>query len=153
MRLKPNRVKKETNNISTLKNPLEIFEGIFCFKKYHLLIIILLGSNVVFSQAIAEVDEPKKSFDRVEKGELVELSYVVTNIGTEPLILGKYDVECSCTSVSFNAAPVLPGKSTAIVVQFDTKTVYEYQDRIVLIHSNSSEGDIKLRFKGFVKPK
>jgi len=105
------------------------------------------------AQAIASVDKPKQSFEKVMKGEVVHLNYVITNVGTEPLLLQKYDVECSCTSAKYNEAPILPGKSATVIVSFDTKTVYERQDRTVLLHSNNSKGDIKLRFKGYVKPK
>ena len=67
---------------------------------------------------------------------MVKLNYVVTNIGTVPLLLKDFEVECSCTTAEFDDKPVLPGKSTTIVVKFDTK-----------------DGYIKLRFKGNVLKK
>lgn len=105
----------------------------------------------IHSQAIAKVDTAKKSFDKVKKGAMLEFKYTITNIGKEPLILQNYEVQCSCTSVSFDEKPVPPGKSTVVTVKFDTKTVYERQDRVVRIQSNNKGGDIKLRFKGYVE--
>jgi hypothetical protein len=109
----------------------------------------LLGN----AQAIAKVDTVKKSFDRVKKGVVVEFNYTITNVGKEPLLLQDYDVQCSCTSVSFDKRPITPGNSTIVTVKFDTKTVYEKQDRVVKIISNNKGGDIKLRFKGYVEGK
>lgn len=144
-------MEKEINYKVFYENPPDTVEGVFYFKKILLVFASLLFMNSAYSQAIAEVDNPKQSFGKVTKGDIVELNYVITNIGNQPLLLSKYDVECSCTSANFNSAPVLPGKSTTVTVVFDTKTVYERQDRTVLLHSNNSNGDIELRFKGFVK--
>lgn len=104
-------------------------------------------------QAIAKVDDPKQSFGTVTKGDLVELKYIITNTGNEPLLIQKFEVQCTCTSVIFDEKPVLPGNSTIVTVKFDTKTVYDRQDRIVSLISNVKGGVIKLRFKGFVKRK
>ena len=105
----------------------------------------------VNAQAIVKVDDAKQSFGTVKKGDMVELSYTLTNIGNEPLLIQKYEVQCSCTSVEFDTKPIVPGRSTIVKVKFDTKTVYERQDRIVYLISNNKNGDVKLRFKGFVK--
>lgn len=116
-----------------------------------LLAIFLLVMGSAFSQSIVKVDDQKQSFGEVKQGVVVELHYVLTNSGTEPLLIYNYDVQCSCTSVTFDAKPVLPGQSTTVTVKFDTKTVYERQDRIVTLHTNAKKGDVKLRFKGNVK--
>lgn len=106
-----------------------------------------------YSQAIIKIDDVKQSFGEVPKGTMVELKYMLTNIGTEPLILTKYEVECSCTSAIYDNKPVLPGNSTTVVVKFDTKSAYGRQDRIVRLSSNNKNGDVKLRFKGMVDQK
>ena len=106
-----------------------------------------------YSQAIIKVDDVKQSFGEVKKGDVVEMKYVLTNVGTEPLLLYKYEVECSCTTAEYDDKPILPGKSTTVIVKFDTKSAYDRQDRIVKLSSNNKNGDIKLRFKGNVKRK
>ena len=146
-------MKKETNHNNNIKNPPNNNGGIFYFTKWLTVCLGLFFVNTINAQAIAMVDKPKQSFEKVMKGEVVHLNYVITNVGNEPLLLQKYDVECSCTSATYDAAPILPGNSATVTVNFDTKTVYERQDRTVLLHSNNSKGDIKLRFKGYVKSK
>lgn len=86
----------------------------------------------------------------MKKGEVVRLSFEVINKGSEPLIFSDYKVECSCTQVILPKQPVLPNHKDSIIVQFDTKTVYDRQDRIVEINSNSKNGIQKIRFKGVV---
>lgn len=142
---------KETNNTLNLKDPPNKNGRIFCLSRY-LILLIMVGMSVVSkAQAIIKVEDAKQSFGTVKKGEVVELNYVLTNIGNEPLLIQKYEVQCSCTSVLFDDKPIAPGRSTTVKVKFDTKTVYERQDRVVYLTSNNKNGDVKLRFKGFVK--
>ncbi len=94
--------------------------------------------------------ETKKSFGFVKKGEVVKLEFEFTNIGDLPLIITKTDVECSCTTVLFPQEPILPKETGKIVVNFDTKNVYDRQDRIVEITSNAKTPKQKIRFKGVV---
>lgn len=144
-------MKKETNDNQILKDPPGKFGGIFCLKQFVTLAFLMFVGTFLNAQAIVKVDDAKQSFGTVKKGDVVELNYTLTNIGTEPLLIQKYEVQCSCTSVEFDPKPIVPGKSTIVKVKFDTKTVYERQDRIVYLTSNNKNGDIKLRFKGFVK--
>ncbi|MGE0567409.1 MAG: DUF1573 domain-containing protein [Bacteroidia bacterium] len=98
-----------------------------------------------------KVVEAKKKFGVVSKGDKVDLIYKLVNEGKSPLLFQKFDVACSCTSVELPKQPTLPGDTALIKVSFDTKSVYDRQDRIVTIYSNNKNGEIKLRFKGFVK--
>lgn len=136
------------------KNPLDRIEGIFCLNKIIAFVFVMLFAHSSFSQtAEVKVDDAKQSFTTVPQGTVVKLNYVITNIGTVPLLLKDFEVECSCTTAEFDDKPVLPGKSTTIVVKFDTKSAYERQDRVVYINCNTKDGYIKLRFKGNVLKK
>lgn len=136
------------------KNPLDRIERIFCLNKIIVFILLMFLANSSFSQTTeVKVDDAKQSFTTVPQGTVVKLNYVITNIGTVPLLLKDFEVECSCTTAEFDDRPVLPGKSTTIVVKFDTKSAYERQDRVVYINCNTKDGYIKLRFKGNVLKK
>lgn len=137
-----------------IKNPLDRIGRIFCLNKFIAIVILVLLVNSSFSQtAEVKINDAKQSFTTVTQGTVVKLNYVVTNIGTAPLLLKDFEVECSCTSAEFDDKPVLPGKSTTIVVKFDTKSAYERQDRVVYINCNTKDGYIKLRFKGNILKK
>ncbi len=97
-----------------------------------------------------EVKDAKKSFGFVKRGEIVKLEYDITNTGTEPLIINDAEVSCSCTTVDFPKQPIAPTQSAKVIVSFNTKTVYDRQDRIVLLKSNDPKSPSKIRYKGIV---
>lgn len=115
--------------------------------------LVLLLQVQSFAQAKIRFDDAKKSFGFVKKGEVVSLDYGFTNEGTEPLVITDALVECSCTKVDFPQQPTAPGQKNKITVKFDTKTVYDRQDRIVEIVSNAKNSPTKIRFKGVVLKK
>lgn len=141
------------NNIhNNLKNP-PAFRGIFCLKTFLLTLLIILGGKDLQAQAKIKFEDAKKNFGFVTKGEIVSIEYNFTNEGTAPLIITESKVECSCTSVEFPKQPIAPKQIGKIIVKFDTKTVYDRQDRIVEIISNASNSPAKIRFKGVVLKK
>lgn len=115
-----------------------------------LLAVFLLTSGISSAQANLLFDDCKKSFGFVKKGEVVTLDYPFANTGTEPLLITDAKVECSCTSVVYPTQPIAPGQKGKVTVTFDTKSVYDRQDRIVEIISNAPHSPIKIRFKGVV---
>ncbi len=78
------------------------------------------------------------------------MEYDFTNTGNQPAIITEAKVECSCTSVEFPKQPISPNQSAKIIVKFDTKSVYDRQDRNVEIISNAKNSNQKIRFKGVV---
>lgn len=119
---------------------LFLFVIVFCLQSIH-----------IFAQAKIEVDDTKKSFGFVKKGEVVKLQYNIKNIGTEPLIINEVEIGCSCTTVDYPKQPIPPQKEEKITIIFDTKTVYDRQDRVVILKTNDSKkSTIKLRYKGVV---
>ena len=103
-----------------------------------------------FSQAEIKFTDTKKSFGFVKKGEVVLIEFDFTNTGDQPLIITDAKVECSCTTVNFPKQPIAPNQSAKVSVSFDTKSVYDRQDRIVEIISNAKNANQKIRFKGVV---
>lgn len=133
----------QNNCINSFKNPSN-FRRVFCLSLF--LIIV----TVVKSQAVLKFTDTKKNFGFVKKGEVVKLEYDFTNLGNQPLIITEAKVECSCTSVEFPKQPLAPNQSGKVIVSFDTKSVYDRQDRIVEIISNAKNASQKIRFKGVV---
>ena len=107
-------------------------------------------SLVSYAQPQLKFSETKNNFGLVKKGELVTMEYSFTNTGNQPAIITEAKVECSCTTVEFTKQPIAPNQSDKIVVKFDTKSVYDRQDRIIEIISNAKNSNQKIRFKGVV---
>jgi hypothetical protein len=114
------------------------------------LLLLSLSINQSFSQAKLEIKDAKKNFGFVKKGEVVKLNYEISNKGNEPLLISNIEIGCSCTTVEYDKKPVLPGQTATVIILFDTKTVYDRQDRTVLVQSNDKKGPHKLRYKGVV---
>lgn len=140
----------ENKYIQLSENPPEQ-RGIFYLKRFLLLLSFAIVPKLFFAQAAITFAESKKKFEDVKKGTLVKLEYDFTNTGNQPLLITNYEVECSCTSAEFPKQPIPPGQSGKIIVTFDTKSVYERQDRIVEIFSNAKNSPAKIRFKGYVE--
>ncbi len=133
----------ENNSSFILKNPSN-YRGVFC------LWVLMITTVLVFSQPQLKFIDTKKNFGFVKKGEVTHIEFNFTNKGNEPLIIKETKVECSCTTVDFPKEPILPGQSSKITVTFDTKSVYDRQDRMVEVISNATKSIQKIRFKGVV---
>lgn len=117
-----------------------------------LLIVLLsfLSFYTAHSQAKMQVKDAKKNFGIVQKGDIVKVEYEITNTGKSPLIITDCEISCSCTTVDFPKQPIPPGQKAKVTIIFDTKTVYDRQDRTVNLISNDSSSPHKLRYKGVV---
>lgn len=152
MKLKLNQPETASNFILLSKNPSGKTRGIFCLRHFLTLLFIsfLLYSNHLSSQPKLEVKNSKINFGVVKKGEVIRNAFEITNTGNSPLLLDDVEISCSCTTADFSKEPILPGQKTIVTVNFNTKTVYGRQDRVVLLLSNTPKGPVKLRYKGIV---
>jgi hypothetical protein len=132
----------QNNSTILLKNPFRNGR-VFCF-------LLLLAFQCTHSQSKIELNDAKKNFGFVKKGELVTLKYTFKNTGKDPLFIEDIKVQCSCTSFDYPKYPILPNNSDTIIIYFDTKMVYDRQDRIVEVYTNCKSPIQKLRFKGVV---
>ena len=107
-------------------------------------------SLISYAQPQLKFTNTKKSFGFVKKGEIVTIEFDFINVGNQPAIITEAKAECSCTTVEFPKQPIAPNQCAKIIVKFDTKTVYDRQDRLVEIISNAKNSIQKIRFKGVV---
>lgn len=126
-----------------IKNPFRNGR-VFC------LMLLLVSCFTATAQARIKFKETKKSFGFVKKGELVKVEYIFINSGDQDLQIYEAKAECSCTTVDFPKYAVKPNQSDTVRVYFDTKSVYDRQDRIVQLISNAKNASQNIRFKGVV---
>jgi hypothetical protein len=132
----------ETKNM--IRNPLPVWQRVFCLS---LFIILSIGLT---AQAKIKFKDSKKSFGFVKKGEVVKVEFTFQNTGTEDLEIYEAKAECSCTTVEFPKYMIRPNQTDTLRVFFDTKSVYDRQDRVVEIISNAKNAKQNIRFKGVV---
>ncbi len=116
-------------------------------------IIFIFTSTAIIAQAKMTIKDQKKNFGFVKKGEIVKIEYDITNSGDQPLLISNAEISCSCTTADFPKQPIMPGQSIKVIVNFDTKTVYDRQDRTIDLISNDPKSPHKLRYKGVVLTK
>lgn len=111
-------------------------------------------TQIIQSKAILTLNEETHDFGTIPEGPNAECEFVVTNTGTEPLIINSVTAGCGCTVPSYSKEPVLPGQTTKIKVVYHTSGRPGPFTKSVNISSNSSTGESKIIFiKGTVQNK
>jgi hypothetical protein len=122
-------------------------------RKIFLLLILHFSFGLAYSQEI-KFKSTKFNFGFVSEGDTVQMHYELKNVGTLPLVISNYEVECGCTVLEKPMRAIEPGEIYLLKVTFDTHQKYDRQDRIIKLHSNAKDSPHELRFKGVVqKPK
>lgn len=92
-------------------------------------------------------------YGTIEQGADGKREFVLTNNGTQPLIISNAQGSCGCTVPTFPKEPILPGKSAVIGVKYDTNRVGPFT-KTVTITSNATTGASKvLTIKGTINAK
>ena len=90
-----------------------------------LLVVAMLGFNAnaqevgTTSGASISLDKDVHDYGTIDQGANGECVFVVTNSGTEPLILSRCKGSCGCTVPSCPQEPEAPGASAKIKVKYD----------------------------------
>jgi hypothetical protein len=93
------------------------------------------------------------NFDTIMQGDTVKYTFTFKNTGKSPLLITEALVGCGCTQPTFSKAPIAPGKTGTIYVEFRSAGKMGYQDKTVTVKSNNGSGDVVLHLKGTVIPK
>jgi hypothetical protein len=121
--------------------------------KISIFMLTTLISSAIALQQFAELSFDKKTIKFPDSPEGVVLEHYLkyTNTGSAPLIFETYKVSCPCTKVELPQAPIAPGQTDSLLITFDTKGKSYYQDREILIFSNTKKQVDKIRLKVFVQ--
>ena len=100
----------------------------------------------------AEIEFEKKfvDFGTLKVGEVKVVTVTYKNIGKKPLILDDVISSCDCTTVEWDKAPVMPGKTGTIKATYTAKNVGLISKRITVL-SNANTDRVILQLKGEVK--
>ncbi|WP_066755512.1 DUF1573 domain-containing protein [Crocinitomix algicola] len=78
--------------------------------------------------------------------------FTITNTGNQPLIISKCKGSCGCTVPQCTEAPIAPGASSKITVEYDTGRTGPFH-KSVTVTSNAVNAPTKVvKIKGTVKP-
>ena len=82
------------------------------------------------------MDNPEFQFGKINQGEKVEHTYVLTNSGKSDLHIRKVNASCGCTAVQPDKNVIAPGESVNIKTVFNSAGKVGNQNKTVTIITN-----------------
>ena len=121
--------------------------------KLILIFCILISCSIYAQEKLAEIKFDQKLIDYgiVEFGIDGKKTFTFKNTGNAPLIFTRIYSSCGCTIPKKPEKPIMPGESSSIEVEYDTKRVGPFQ-KAITVNSNAKTPNIILRIKGEVLP-
>jgi hypothetical protein len=96
-------------------------------KKIILSLTAVVLTISVFAQKtvadVAKIASETIDLGKVKQGVPVTATFVVTNIGKEPLIIEQANPTCGCTIGDYTKAPIAPGKTGTITATYNAAAV------------------------------
>ncbi len=88
-----------------------------------LLAVLALSSTTLFAQKkandIAKLNVETYDFGKIKQNVPAVATVVVTNIGTDPLIIDQATPSCGCTISDYTKTPIAPGKTGTIKATYN----------------------------------
>lgn len=131
--------------------------------KYFSAILLIGVLNFFHTDVLAQYTLPKPpetgmkwskeihDFGKIPQNKPAKCTYVLTNTGTDPLILTYVKGACGCTTTNYSKEPVPPGESTTITATFDARKEGAFH-KSIRVETNRNTPRISLEFKGTVVP-
>lgn len=119
--------------------------------KRALLVFSLWGGLVTGAQAQARFTSNTQLHraGQVEWKHPLTVQYVITNTGTEPLVLTNVEPDCACTAAQWTQTPIAPGEKGTIDVTFDAEALGHFH-KSVAIYTNATPHLVYLSMEGEV---
>ena len=112
-----------------------------------IVIIIITGSIIIFDNLLNKavrppqilISEEEWDFGKVKPGTQPHHKFIITNKGTEDLIIERVWASCGCVQASISSKRILPGKSADLQAIFNTAGYIGILEKIIYIKSNDAE--------------
>lgn len=104
-------------------------------------------------KTMIEVQETKFNFGKINDGDVVRHTYMVKNIGENPLVISNIQVSCGCTAPFYPKEPILPGKIGEVTLEFNSAGKVGMVDKNALIIANADNAPFSIGFLADVQKK
>lgn len=108
------------------------------------------GTNVSNVPAI-EFEKTEHDFGKILQGEQVSYTFKFKNVGNAPLIISSIEKTCGCTTPNYSKEPIKPGKNGKITVTYDSKGHKGFQNKRLVVKSNTNPSESIIRIKAQVE--
>jgi len=101
-----------------------------------LLAVLALSSTTLFAQKkaddIAKLNVETYDFGKIKQNVPAVATVVVTNIGTEPLLIEQATPSCGCTISDYTKTPIAPGKTGTIKATYNATTSGQFDKTLTV---------------------
>jgi len=112
-----------------------------------IVIIIVAGFIVISGNFLSKPERPPQisiseeewDFGKVKPGTQNQHKFIITNKGTEDLLVERVWASCGCVQTSISTNRILPGKSADLQAIFNTAGYEGKLEKLIYIKSNDSE--------------
>ncbi|PZD76787.1 DUF1573 domain-containing protein [Mesonia sp. K7] len=112
--------------------------------------LLLFVGFAATAQANMKFDQEVIDYGNVEYNADGVRTFVVTNIGNEPLIISDVKSTCGCTVPEKPKNPIAPGESAEIKVKYNTTKVGLIR-KTITVYANTENSPFPLKIKGNVQ--
>lgn len=105
-------------------------------KKLFLSFALLTFSAALFAQKTA-ADVAKFASETIDLGKVKQsvpatATFIVTNVGTEPLIIEQANPTCGCTIGDYTKSPIAPGKTGTITATYNAAAASHFDKHLTV---------------------
>jgi hypothetical protein len=95
--------------------------------------------------------ETKYNFGTISEGKVISHVFRFKNTGENPLMIAKSDVTCGCTVANFPMETIAAGADGEITVNFNSSGQTGFQQKNIIIHSNTIPEAVSIGVEGEVR--
>ena len=101
-----------------------------------LLAIAILTSSSLFAQKkadeIAKLNVSTYDFGKIKQNVPATAEIIVTNIGTDPLLIEQATPSCGCTVSDYTKTPIAPGKTGTIKATYNAASLGQFDKTLTV---------------------
>jgi len=105
-------------------------------KKIVFSLAMLALTTIAFGQKkatdVAKFNSETIDLGKVKQGNPTAAKFIVTNIGTEPLVIEQANPTCGCTVSDYTKSPIMPGKTGYISATYNAAAVGHFDKHLTV---------------------
>lgn len=105
--------------------------------RWILILSLAAGATWALGGPVISLNTKSVDVGSVEKGEVLDLSFVIRNTGDETLLITGVRPSCGCTVTGEYAREIPPGGTTTIPVALETEDLHGRISKVITVTSNA----------------
>ena len=105
-------------------------------KKLLLSLVAFTVTTVLFAQKtaadVAKFTSETIDLGKIKQGNPTTATFVITNVGTDPLIIEQANPTCGCTIGDYTKSPIAPGKTGTITATYNAAALNHFDKHLTV---------------------